>query len=133
MEHGVLLSRIEAILGRHQLADRDAAHVPAVRAGDRADCLLRLGQRHVQNWLALSRAFQEELESQGRLARARHAFEEIKAVRRKAATEDVVEAGYAGRRERREYGRFYWRALHGGKVYRTALANSCSETTTEIG
>src|SRR4051794_39174593 len=131
MEHGVLLGRIEAILGRHELADGDAAEVPAVRVGDRADFLLRLGERHVEHWLAFSRPLEQELESQRRLARARHAFEEIQAVRRKAAAQDVVESGYGGGCKRRERTRLCWRALHGAKVYRTARADSCSETTTK--
>src|SRR5687767_11019021 len=101
MEHRVLLAGLEADLRGNQLAHRDAVERPAVRGCHSLDLLARLRERHVQHRLAALHACQEELECERGLARARHAFDQVKAIWREPAAKDVVEAGDAGGSARR--------------------------------
>jgi hypothetical protein len=96
VEHGVLLARLEALLGGDELAHIDAFQGPTVRVGHRVYLLPRLGERHVEHLLAAAHALLEELERQRGLARARHALDEVQTVGRKSAAEDIVQACDAG-------------------------------------
>ncbi len=75
----------------------DALERPAVRARHAVQLFLGLGERHVHAAFAAAAAFQQVLQRERGLARARVALDEVDAVRGEAAAEDVVEAGDAGR------------------------------------
>jgi hypothetical protein len=61
MEQCVLGVGLEALLGRLQLADRDAVEGPAVGPGDVPQLLFGLGEGGVDAGLALLGASQQEL------------------------------------------------------------------------
>ena len=61
-----------------------------------AELLFGFRKRHVQDRLAASHAFEQELQRQRRLAGAGHAFDQIQPMRREPPPENVVEAFDAG-------------------------------------
>ena len=67
-----------------------------VGVGYRAQFDVVLGQRDVEDRLAVFCAFDQELQRHRRFAGAGIAFEQVQALFRQAAAEDVIEAGNAG-------------------------------------
>jgi hypothetical protein len=104
VEHRVLVVGAQARFGRRELANVDAFERPAVRLRDPLQLALRLGQRHVQDALAASHAFEQELQCERRLARAGHAFDEVDAIGRQPAAQDFVETGDSGAVRRQNVG-----------------------------
>ena len=82
---------------------------------DRVELGLGLGERDVEARLAAPHAFEQELQRERRLAHAGIAVDEIEAVARQAAAEDLVEPGHAGAEHLR-------RDCHGISEFGTAVA-----------
>ncbi len=94
------LGGVQRRLGGHELEDGDALEGPAVSLGHQTQFALRLRQRDVEARLASADAFQQELQSQRCLAGARLPFEQVHPLGIETASEDVVQAGIAGRDNR---------------------------------
>ena len=61
-----------------------------------SDLGLGLGERDVERRLPAPHAFEQELQREGGLADPRNAADEVEAVFREAAAEDVIETAHAG-------------------------------------
>jgi hypothetical protein len=72
-----------------------------VRPDDRAELLRGLGERDVEAALASPRALDQEAQRERRLAGSGRSLEQVDAVARQAAAEDLVEPLDAGRGARR--------------------------------
>ncbi len=96
VQDGLLGRRTEPFLG-DQLEHLDAFQRPAVRRGHRAQFRRGFGQGDVQALLPVLDAASQELQPKRRLARAGGALDQVQVIGRKSATQDVVEAGHAGR------------------------------------
>src|SRR5688572_24185217 len=95
MEQRVLLRGAVLLRGR-ELEDVHALQAPSVRSRDGFQLILRFGQRDEEDFFAVLEALEQELERERRLAGAGIALDEVEAVRRQPAAEDVIEAGDAG-------------------------------------
>jgi hypothetical protein len=96
VEQTLLLIGVEQALRRRQLEHLDlVTESPAVRPGRAAQLGRRFGECDVKALLAFLRAFHQEAQRDGRLARARSAFEKEDAAFGEAAGQDVVEALHA--------------------------------------
>lgn len=84
-----------------QLEQFDAVKIPVVAAGDLGQFRRSLRQGDVKTAFAQTRAFQQILQGDGRLAAAGRAFEQVGAIARQTAAQDAVEfsdpRGYARR------------------------------------
>jgi hypothetical protein len=97
VDEALLLAGVEAELRGHELEDLDAVEAPTVAGGDGGELAAALGEGDVEAALAAACAVEEELQRQGGLARARSPLDQMGAVGRVAAFQDVVEARDAGR------------------------------------
>ena len=76
--------------------DFEAIERPAVRQANLPEFFGGFGEGDIEDTLAAANAFEEELEGKGGFAGAWIAFDEVEVAGRKAAVEDVIEAGDAG-------------------------------------
>ncbi len=63
-----------------------------MRRRDSLQLFLSFRECHVEHDLTAFDAFQQELQGERRLARARHSFDQVQAAWREAVTQDFVEA-----------------------------------------
>jgi hypothetical protein len=91
----VLLGGAVLLRGR-ELENVDAVKVPPVRFCHRAQLFLGLRQSDEEHRLALADALHEVLHRHRRLAGAGITLNEVKAVGRQSAVEDVIESADAG-------------------------------------
>ena len=102
IEQALMLVGVEHALRRQQFEDLDCRSSivqPCERAPSRNSCL-GLGEADVDADFARFGARQQKLQGDRRLARAGTALEQMQAVTREAAAEDIVEAGDADRSTR---------------------------------
>ena len=93
MEQARLAVGGEVLVRGQQLVAVDAVQAPAVRVRHALQLLLGLGERDVHALFTGAPAFEQVLERERGLAGARVPLDQVDAVRREAARENVVEAG----------------------------------------
>ena len=107
VEQALLLHLVQQIFGWDQFEQVDAVQRPTVRVSGLVKLVHRLGQSDIQASLARLGSLHQELQGRRRLAGAGIAFQQIDAVAREPARQDVVESfdpGRSGRREVRAVG-----------------------------
>src|SRR5215204_1109994 len=92
----LLAIRIEAHL-IDEFVDLDAVEQPSVRGRCGAELIRGLGERHIETALAVGGAVEKKLKGKGGLASARSPLQEVEPLRCETATQDLVQAWYAGR------------------------------------
>lgn len=83
----------------------EAVEGPLVGTRNHFHFLLGFGERDVEAGFADADSFEQELQGESRFADARIALEQVEAVRRKSAAENLVETWDTGAAERRRRGR----------------------------
>src|SRR5438046_275138 len=91
MKERVHLFRLLSLHGG-ELDDVDPGEIPAVRVRRCREFFGRFGKRDVKPALTAVAPLEEELHREGRLAGARLAVEQIEAIARKSAAEDVIQS-----------------------------------------
>jgi hypothetical protein len=82
----------QVMLGRDQLCDRDAGHIPAMAAGDFGDFSFGFGEGDIQACLTRPHALNEKLNGERGLPGSGGSTDKVKTIRRETAAEDVVDA-----------------------------------------
>ena len=99
MEHRVLVFGQDGGVRRRQLVDGDAGEIEAMGGRGGAQLRFGFGQRYIQHRLAALRPVHQELHRERRLAGAGIAFDQVDAIARQAAAQQVVESGDTGGRK----------------------------------
>ncbi len=95
VEHRLLRIKIKVVFAC-QLVDRQRGQVPAMALTHRNQLVGGFGQGDIQAGFAPRHAVEQELQAERGLAGAGRTFDEIHALGRQAATQDVVKAGNTG-------------------------------------
>src|SRR6185369_8994718 len=96
VEDRLLALGIQAEFGRNQLEDFDAVDIPAMRVRDVDKFIATFAERDVKAALALVLPLHQELQSKSRLACSRFALNQVRPVRSKTATKNVIECRKPG-------------------------------------
>src|SRR4051794_18354773 len=91
MEKGVLRGGLELGPNCRELDNIDPVQAPAVGIGHFLELVARFGERDVKGLFARQAAGEKELQRERGFSRARFPFEQVKAVRREAAAQNIVQ------------------------------------------